>query len=63
MRYDMAMRSRRRHSRRVTGIATIEVVIATGLIIPSLFYLLYVGLRAMSAFLALLGTMIGSPLG
>ncbi len=59
----MNMYGRRKCPRRASGIATIEVVIATGLIIPSLFYLLYLGLRAMSAFLALLGTMIGSPLG
>ena len=63
MRDDLVMRRERRQRGRSTGIATIEVVIATGLIIPALFYLLYLGLRAMSAFLALLGTMIGSPLG
>ena len=45
------------------GLAAMEVVLMTGLIIPSLFYLLYLGLRAMAVFLSLLGTMVGSPLG
>ncbi len=44
------------------GVATLEVVLATGLIIPSLMLLLYAGFRAMAAFMSVLGTMIGSPL-
>lgn len=44
------------------GVATLEVVIATALVIPTLFVLLYVGFRAMALFLSVLGTMIGSPL-
>jgi hypothetical protein len=44
------------------GLAALEVVITTGLIIPTLFALLYLGFRAMAAFLSLLGTYIGSPL-
>lgn len=57
----MVRRNRNRSSSR-QGIATIEVVLATGLIIPSLIYLLYRGFLAISAFLSLLGTMVGSPL-
>lgn len=45
------------------GLAAMEVVIATGMIIPTLMFLLYHGLKAMAAFLSLLGTMLGSPLG
>jgi len=45
------------------GLAALEVVLMTGLIVPSLFFLLYLGMRAMSVFLSLLGTMVGSPLG
>jgi len=45
------------------GLAALEVVLMTGLIVPSLFFLLYLGTRAMSVFLSLLGTMVGSPLG
>lgn len=44
------------------GLAALEVVLTTGLILPSLFFLLYFGVRVMSAFLSLVGTMIGSPL-
>ena len=45
------------------GIAALEVVMVTATIIPSLLFLLWLGLHAMAAFLSHLGTMIGSPLG
>ena len=43
------------------GIAAVEVVALTAMVIPSLFLLLRYGYGAMSAFLSLLGVMIGSP--
>lgn len=46
-----------------TGMAALEVVIVTAAIIPSLFALLWFGMHVMAAFLSVLGTMIGSPLG
>ena len=52
---------RHRHVRR--ALAPLEVVIITGMIVPSCIIMLYVGFRAMAAFLSVLGTMIGSPLG
>ena len=45
------------------GMAALEVVIVTAAIIPSLFALLWLGMHVMAAFLSVLGTMIGSPLG
>ena len=51
----------RRISRR-HGVATLEVVITTAIVFPMLFYLFYLGFRAMASFLSVLGTMIGSPL-
>ncbi len=38
-----------------------EVVLITGIMIPSLMFLMYLGLKAMAAFLSVMGTMIGSP--
>ncbi len=45
------------------GIAALEVVIVTAAIIPSLFALLWLGMHTMAAFLSVLGTMLGSPIG
>ncbi|MGE0755653.1 MAG: hypothetical protein AB7F89_00045 [Pirellulaceae bacterium] len=52
--------ARRRANRR--GLAALEVVCTTALVVPTLFALLWLGFRAMAAFLSVLGTMIGSPL-
>lgn len=55
-------RGRKSETRR-EGMAALEVVIVTAAIIPSLFALLWFGMHVMAAFLSVLGTMIGSPLG
>lgn len=56
----MRHHSRRKIRSKRNGIAAIEVVIITGLMIPSLIIMLYWGMKLMAAFFSLYGTMAGS---
>ncbi len=51
----------RRSSRLRRGLAALEVVLAAGITIPILAFLLYAGIRVCRFFFSLAGTMIGSP--
>jgi hypothetical protein len=44
------------------GLAALEVVIATGIMIPSLVLMLWLGMKMMAAFFSLFGTMAGSAI-
>lgn len=44
------------------GLAALEVVIATGIMIPSLILMLCLGMKMMAAFFSLFGTMAGSAI-
>ena len=44
------------------GLAALEVVIATGIMIPSLVLMLWLGMKMMAAFFSLFGTMVGSAI-
>lgn len=44
------------------GLAALEVVIATGIMIPSLVMMLWLGMKMMAAFFSLFGTMAGSAI-
>lgn len=53
-------KTRRSKRRQRNGLAALEVVILTGGIFPALLGLLWLGFKAMAAFVSLVGTMIGS---
>lgn len=62
-----SMRPQRRRNlptqRARSGMAAIEVVIVTGMIVPALITMLYFGMKLMAAFFSLAGTMMGSAIG
>jgi len=58
----MRHRSRQKIGKKRKGIAAIEVVIITGLMIPSLIIMLYWAMKLMAAFFSLYGTMAGSAI-
>jgi len=58
----MRHQTRRKLKRERKGLAALEVVIITGTMIPSLIFMLWLGMKMMAAFFSLFGTMAGSAI-